>query len=270
MPSTVARTRLHWSGHSWRWALVDDMTAYIKRLVQDLIEAHPDTAGPELTVEYQGLLQAVVAELERLDPRDFSPDARYEFVRIRGRMKHVSQYPGRLSLRHGNLPPLLNLLDCYEGEGTRAETRTFPFVRDPQLREIVARDYRELSTKLLPSEAWKSSVVLAGSILESILLDQLTVSDDVRTRALSCRSAPRDRTGTVLSLESWKLHSMISVATEIGILPEARSRTVDQVLRDFRNFVHPKKEIRSAHPCTEAEAWMSKGALDGVCNHLQG
>jgi hypothetical protein len=39
-------------------------------------------------------------------------------------------------------------------------------------------------------------------------------------------------------------------------------------LRDYRNFVHPKKELRAQHPCTEAEALMSVGALEGVCNIL--
>jgi len=65
------------------------------------------------------------------------------------------------------------------------------------------------------------------------------------------------------------LHNLIEVAVDLSILPEARSNTVDQVLRDYRNFVHPKKEVRAEHPCSEAEALMSKGALDGICNHLK-
>jgi hypothetical protein len=48
-----------------------------------------------------------------------------------------------------------------------------------------------------------------------------------------------------------------------------RARTIDQVLRDYRNFVHPKKEIRAEHACSEAEALLAKGALDGVCNYFE-
>jgi hypothetical protein len=66
----------------------------------------------------------------------------------------------------------------------------------------------------------------------------------------------------------WTLHDMIEVAADIGLIPNDRSKTFDQVLRDYRNFVHPKKEVRAGHPCTEAEAMMAKGALDGVCNHF--
>ncbi|TOG58122.1 hypothetical protein CGI99_22890 [Vibrio parahaemolyticus] len=61
---------------------------------------------------------------------------------------------------------------------------------------------------------------------------------------------------------------MIEVAVDIGLLPVQRAASIDQVLRDYRNFVHPQKELRSQHPCTEAEAFMAKGCLDGIYNHL--
>jgi hypothetical protein len=66
----------------------------------------------------------------------------------------------------------------------------------------------------------------------------------------------------------WKLEALIKVAVNTNILPQARADSIDQVLRDYRNFVHPKKEVKAAHPCREAEALMAKGAIDGVCNHL--
>jgi hypothetical protein len=52
-------------------------------------------------------------------------------------------------------------------------------------------------------------------------------------------------------------------------MPQARAASIDQVLRDYRNFVHPRKELKAAHHCTEAEATLAKGALDVVCNHLE-
>ncbi len=48
-----------------------------------------------------------------------------------------------------------------------------------------------------------------------------------------------------------------------------RTEPIDQVLRDYRNFVHPKKELKAQHSCDEAEAFMSVGALEGVCNILK-
>ena len=39
---------------------------------------------------------------------------------------------------------------------------------------------------------------------------------------------------------------LIDVAVDIGRLPADAADTIHQVLRDYRNFVQPKKEIRAA------------------------
>jgi hypothetical protein len=156
-------------------------------------------------------------------------------------------------------------LDLYGGEGSRAISRLFAFVSDAGLRNIIERDYRELSLILLPGGAWKSVVVMSGSILEAILYDQLTKDASTQARAVTASSAPRRKD---ISRGEWRLHDLIQVAVELTILPASRAQSIDQILRDYRNFVHPKKELRSAHPCSEAEALLSKGALDSVCNHL--
>jgi hypothetical protein len=111
---------------------------------------------------------------------------------------------------------------------------------------------------------------MAGSILEAILYDLLTADPSIQQKAMTAHKAPKEK-GTVKDIADgdWKLHSLIEVAAELKLLPDERAKTFDQVLRDYRNFVHPKKEIKAAHPCTEAEAYMSKGALDGVCNILE-
>lgn len=62
-------------------------------------------------------------------------------------------------------------LNQFGGEGSQVVQRAFKFVKDADLRQIIERDYRELRLKVFPSGAWKSTVVLAGSILEAILFD---------------------------------------------------------------------------------------------------
>lgn len=146
--------------------------------------------------------------------------------------------------------------------------RTFDFLNDAELKTIIERDYWELSNILMPDGAWKSAVIMSGSILEAILFDVLS-SPLFGSRAIESYSAPRTRRDIPIDMEEWKLKQLIEVATEIGVLTSQRSNSIDQVLRDYRNFVHPKKEIKSKHPCSEAGALMAKGSLDGVCNHLQ-
>jgi hypothetical protein len=91
---------------------------------------------------------------------------------------------------------------------------------------------------------------------------------------MASKEAPRKRGGLVRDItndtaeDEWKLVDLINVAVDMDLLRRQRADTIDQVLRDYRNFVHPRKEIKADHPCTEAEATLAKGALDAVCNHL--
>ena len=246
------------------------MIEYVRQIATEVAQKRDLDRSPTAYV----LLGALKEELDRLDPRDFLPDARYEFVLER---MTVRDYGSAISLNSGHIPVIngigkrvLSLLEKYGGDGSRALSRSFTFVNDAELRSIIERDYRELTLMIFPSGAWKSTVILAGSILEAILHDLLSSNPERKLQAASSSKAPRDRSGKLKSLDNdeWTLHDLIEVSVDLALLPDQRARTFDQVLRDYRNFVHPRKEIRAQHPCTEAEALMAKGALDGVCNHL--
>lgn len=214
-------------------------------------------------------------ELNRLDPRDFLPSAQFDFFMIRKQARRWAAQQGGMA--QVELPAIAQLarrtvdvLSHYGGEGSQAVVRSFSFIVDGDLRKIIERDYRELKLRVFPAGAWKSSVVLAGSILEAILFDQLAKDPATKQAALLSRKAPKDKAGKVKDLDAgdWKLFDLIEVATDISLLPADRSKSIDQILRDYRNFVHPKKEIRAKYPCTEAEALLALGALDTVCNVL--
>ena len=221
------------------------------------------------------LLPALAEELNRLDPRDFLADTQYDFVIVRidarkwgGKEVYIgTDYPEIAAFAKR----VIAVLEKYGGDGSRAVVRSFAFVKDSDLRQIVERDYRELRLSVYPSGAWKSTVILAGSILEALLFDQLATDPAIRARAEASTKAPTDRSGNVKDLAAgeWTLEKLIDVAVDIQVLPSDRAKSFDQVLRDYRNFVHPKKEIRARHQCTEAEAMMSIGALEGVCNILK-
>jgi hypothetical protein len=250
------------------------MVQYVKEIISDI--AH-FIETKRINAQKLGLLEllpVLAEELDRLDPRDFLYAYQYQFVIARQRIRIWSR-PRALS--QDSYPTLLDVcnrlndcLDNYGGEGSRAETRDFSFISDLGLKEIIERDYKELSLVLLPGGAWKSCVVLAGSILEAILYDILTADPTTLTHAQASSKAPQKRDGTVKDIlqEEWRLVDLISVAEDIGKIPKESAKAIDQILRDYRNFVHPKKEIRAQHPCTEAQALMAKGALDAVCDFL--
>jgi hypothetical protein len=226
------------------------------------------------TAEALALRSSFAEELDRLDPRDFLPVVQYDFVIARSQARRWAQ---QTSMARADLSGIvvlakkvIDILAQYGGLDSRVSIRSFAFLVDKDLRNIIERDYRELSLRVFPGGSWKSTVVLAGSILEAVLFDQLSKDPATEQAALSSSKAPKDKSGKVKDLAAgeWRLVDLIEVATNIGLLPSDRSKSIDQVLRDYRNFVHPKKELRSKYPCTEAEAMMAMGALEAVCNVL--
>ena len=236
------------------------MLAYLVSIARK-IEANGNDFGK--AVDTVTLLRTLDHEIGRLDPEDFLPAVQSEFAELRFQLHRDA---GHWQIGVSLARKLAVVLEQYNGDGSGATLRSFSFVKDADLRGIVERDYRELRLIVFPGRAWKSTVILAGSILEAILYDRLTAEPTIKDRAMSSTKAPP---GKDISAGDWKLIQLIDVAADIGVLPKDRADTIDQVLRDYRNFVHPKKELRSKHPCSEAEATMAVGALEGVCNHLE-
>jgi hypothetical protein len=223
------------------------MIQYLIDLI-DKIEAEQRRSrlpGPDYQTEVT-LIEEFSKEVDRLDPRDFAPAVQCEFVVLRAQLKaSASEWVRLYTPDGGPFKRLRRILQFYGGPNGQVKSRSFAYVSDDELRKIVERDYRELSLLVFSASGWKSSVILAGSILEALLYDALTLDLETAAKANAARSAPKFK-GKVKPIESgdWRLAELIDVASELQILPTERAKTIDQVLRDYRNFVYPKKEIR--------------------------
>lgn len=234
------------------------MVQYIK----DILESLQNDDLNEGDV-YEALLKSATEEVDRLDPRDFSPTMRHPFVLYRAFLRTYSGRSRWLRDRdaiRSTCKGLMPILEAYDGRGSEGTRRSFDFVRDEDLRMIIARDYRELVVILIPSGAWKSAVVLAGSILEAVLVDVLTSKIEMLEHV---KAQHRGKHPSKLTLEQ-----LIQVAANLDVLPASRKDALDQCLRHFRNYIHPEREIRAGYPCTEAEAYLALGGLDSVLNHI--
>lgn len=252
------------------------MVNYIKTLTEELIfilELEPRQTNAKNGLNIFDYFKMIAEETDNLETVNFDPDKRYDFIITREKLRKLSTVRSTCGLDFGEtcflLRELIEILNSYGNFNSGKPKRSFNFLHDHDLKGIVERDYAELSSVLLPDGAWKSTVIIAGSILEAVLYDVL-INLKYNSAAIASTMAPKYK-GKLkdLSAGKWTLEELILVAEDIGLLPPQRVSSIDQVLRDYRNFVHPKKEIKSQHPCTEAEAFMSKGALDAVCNHLE-
>src|ERR1035437_4738966 len=151
------------------------MVAYVIKIAKGIVTA----ARAPCDVERMFTLMRVLPEeLNRLDPRDFLPSVRYDFVVARASARQwgaASNFNERVHAQAVKqmAERVVSTLEHYGGDGSQVVSRSFAFIKDSGLRQIIERDYRELRLKVFPSRAWKSTVVLAGSILEAILFDQL-------------------------------------------------------------------------------------------------
>lgn len=90
------------------------------------------------------------------------------------------------------------------------------------------------------AKAYLSSIIIAGSILEGILLG---VGQAYPKQFNQSKSAPiAKETGKVKSLHEWSLNEMINTAHDIGIIKEDVKK-FSHVLRDFRNYIHPFQQM---------------------------
>jgi hypothetical protein len=165
-----------------------------------------------------------------------------------------------------------DVLRQYGQEGARGATRSFGFIQDARLREIVTRDYQEVSLNAFPGGAWKSTIVMAGSILEAILIDHLDrtgVREGARAFIKSqLKPGPGKKAPKVpSSVRMWGLELLIKAAGHLKLLPQDNA-IYDCVLRDLRNLIHPAKEGGDRR-CDESRAGQVKYTLDVVCEHFQ-
>ncbi|MFH0992145.1 MAG: hypothetical protein V1799_19255 [bacterium] len=104
----------------------------------------------------------------------------------------------------------------------------FDFIRIPEFRDSLEHDYTELTT-CRDSQACKSTLVLAGSIVEALLIDYLTDSpSDI------LRGKDPLRLDLVESITLCRNNNIIS------------QRTADlcSVIRSYRNLIHPARQLR--------------------------
>jgi hypothetical protein len=125
----------------------------------------------------------------------------------------------------------------------------FSFIEDPELRRIVERDYAELK-RLDPIASTKSCLVMAGTIIEGLLLDAT-----VKTNTLTKEKAAE-----------MTLQQLLVTATRKAIIREER---LGNAVRNYRNLIHPAREIRDQLHFTHADATLAIAAVDVIIQDIK-
>jgi hypothetical protein len=95
--------------------------------------------------------------------------------------------------------------------------------------------------KCLTAQAPLAVIFLCGSTLEGILLGTASArAKDFNQSSLS----PKDKLGKVKQFQEWTLNDFINVARDLGLVGEDVKK-FSHALRDFRNYIHPFKQMAS-------------------------
>lgn len=133
-------------------------------------------------------------------------------------------------------------LESCPDEAPSKSTRGLPFIRDKDVRQSLLIDLGS-AERSLNTDEWKACTVLAGSIIEALLLWALQTHSvaEIATAIAGVdawknirRNAPADN----LTDGAWRFHDYVHVAAQLQEIQDPLySRCVDS--KDYRNLIHP-------------------------------
>ena len=207
-------------------------------------------------------VRAIVDVLSTLEPDLILPDpeTRAEWLaakhEVRWRAEAGPAADGQLHL--GTALQTLRVIAKRYWRGPSAGfIRPLPFVRDVDLRRIAERDWGALGAALRADQT-KSCLVLAGSVIEAVMLDALEgnreriaaaleaarAADGKRRRERGLPAQGRWRPAT--ELDFWPMWQMVRVAGPDGLgILSGEAVTLASTVRDLRHVVHPASERRA-------------------------
>ena len=130
---------------------------------------------------------------------------------------------------------------------------TFDFINDKKFREILERDFEELNN-CLETKSSKSVLILAGSIIETILTDFFV---NFPVEGLTAKK--------VLNLD---LLSLIGLAKENGLISQS-TQDLSTVIKNYRNLIHPGREIRKSVKFDFDTAVVAKSLLNIIVKEIR-
>ena len=112
-------------------------------------------------------------------------------------------------------------------------------ISDATMLAILERRWSE-TVACLSAGAPLAATVMMGGLLEALFLARINALPN-QAPVFTAKAAPRDKQGKTKTLKEWGLKDYIDVAHELDWIRQS-AKEVGQVLRDYRNYIHPEKE----------------------------
>lgn len=129
----------------------------------------------------------------------------------------------------------------------------FNFVQDQKFKRILIRDYVEMNN-CIEAKAYKSVLVLSGSIIEALLLEFLI------------NNPPNGYTKS--KIDKLKFFELIDLSESINLISKT-TKDLSTVIREYRNYIHPSKELRSESDINEDKAIIACRLVNMVVSNVK-
>lgn len=114
-----------------------------------------------------------------------------------------------------------------------------PIVQDAEMKTILEDRWVEC-TLCVADKTPLAATVMIGGLLEGVVYARISRQAN-KAPIYTAAAAPKDKAGKTLPLKEWKLQSYIGVAHELKWITQT-VRDLGEVLRDYRNYIHPHKQ----------------------------
>ncbi|MFH1046730.1 MAG: hypothetical protein V1738_00340 [Patescibacteria group bacterium] len=132
---------------------------------------------------------------------------------------------------------------------------------DQKTQEMLILRWKEAEI-CIDHGATYASVFMMGSLLETLFMARVNKHANP-TKLYSLKSCPKDKKGNPVTINKWDLNTYIEVSSEMKWITTP-SKDISHIIRDYRNLIHPGKEMRSGNYLTPDDAeifWFVVGKL---------
>lgn len=148
------------------------------------------------------------------------------------------------------------------------DTAGFDFIDDDGLREVLRLDV-STATSALRNREWKAATVLAGSVIEALLLWAVKRHTSAKRDEAALRARQAGALGHIpgANPDDWHLPALIEVAGELRCITQGTVAEARRV-REYRNLIHPGAAVRTGEQCDLGTAHIAVGTVDHVIRDL--
>lgn len=158
------------------------------------------------------------------------------------------------------------LSKCHDEGPVAKDVGELTFILDDQLRDVLETDLGSVETALQHGE-WKAATVLAGSVVEALLLWATSQRGSTAFEECFRKSFPSEKRIDPKHPQEWHLHHLIDVAKSLKIVGD-RTAEAATLAKDFRNLIHPGRTERLNMRANRATAHSAVAAIHHVLGDL--